>query len=158
MIGRGRIVAALLLGAFLTTASAGGAEPTPSPGPALSAREVVEIQLDALQRNDRPNADAGIATTWRFAHPDNRRLTGPLERFTAMLKAPAYRLLLNHRGHSVEVLESRPDRQVFAVTVISGDGPVVIYEWEVAKVVNGPQAGAWMTVAVSPPMLVGRPT
>jgi hypothetical protein len=41
------------------------------PDPALSPAEVIAIQLDALQANDTPERDAGIAQTFAFAHPDN---------------------------------------------------------------------------------------
>ena len=50
------------------------------PDPALSPAEVIAIQLSALQANDTPGPDAGIAQTFAFAHPDNRRVTGPLPR------------------------------------------------------------------------------
>ena len=32
-------------------------------------------------KNNYPNKDAGIKQTWEFAHPNNQRITGPLERF-----------------------------------------------------------------------------
>ena len=51
------------------------------PDPALAPEDVVAIQLAALQNNDNPTANAGIRQTFALAHPDNRRLTGPLARF-----------------------------------------------------------------------------
>ena len=72
------------------------------PDPALSPAEVIAIQLSALQANDRPQPDAGIAQTFAFAHPDNRRVTGPLPRFAQMIKGPRYELLLNHRSHEIK--------------------------------------------------------
>ena len=56
-----------------------------APDPALSPAEVVVIQLDALRGNEA-ETDAGIAQTWAFAHPDNKRMTGPLPRFAQMIK------------------------------------------------------------------------
>ena len=126
------------------------------PDPALSPAEVVSIQLTALQANDTPETDAGIAQTWAFAHPDNTRMTGPLPRFAQMIKGPQYRMLLDHRSHEVKEVSRTDSQAVFAVTVTSQTGDVVGYRWSVAKVVDGENAGAWMTIAVSPPIPVGE--
>jgi hypothetical protein len=127
-----------------------------TPDPALSPAEVVEIQLTALQSNDAPQTDAGIAQTWAFAHPDNKRMTGPLPRFAQMMKGPLYRILLNHRSHEVKEVSRTDDETVFAVTITSQTSEVFVYRWSVAKIADGADAGAWMTIAVSPPIPVGE--
>src|SRR5918994_638631 len=104
-----------------------------TPDPALSPKEVVESQLTALQANDTPETDAGIAQTWAFAHPDNKRMTGPLPRFTQMIKGPLYQMLLDHRSHEVKEVSRTDNQAVFAVTVTSQTGKVVGYRWSVAK-------------------------
>jgi Domain of unknown function (DUF4864) len=126
------------------------------PDPALSPAEVVAIQLAALQANDTPETDAGIAQTWAFAHPDNKRVTGPLPRFAQMIKGPLYGILLNHRSHEVEEVSRTDDQVIFGVTVTGQMGEVVGYRWSVAKVADGENAGAWMTIAVSRPLAVGE--
>jgi Domain of unknown function (DUF4864) len=126
-----------------------------APDPALSPEEVVAIQLNALQAN-KAETDAGIAQTWAFAHPDNKRMTGPLPRFAQMIKGPQYGMLLNHQSHEVTEVSRTDDEAVFAVTVTTRTGEVVGYRWVVAKVTGGEHAGAWMTTAVSPPARVGQ--
>ncbi|MGH6904496.1 MAG: DUF4864 domain-containing protein [Geminicoccaceae bacterium] len=126
------------------------------PDPALSPAEVVSIQLMALQANDTPEPNAGIAQTWAFAHPDNKRVTGPPPRFAQMIKGPLYQILLYHRSHRIEEVTRTADQAVFAVTVTSGTGEVVRCQWTVAKVADGENAGAWMTIAVSPPIPIGE--
>jgi Domain of unknown function (DUF4864) len=126
------------------------------PNPVLSPAEVVSIQLTALQANEAPQTDAGIAQTWAFAHPDNKRVTGPLPRFAQMVKGPPYRILLGHRSHEVKEVSRTDDEAVFAVTITSQTSEVVVYRWSVAKVADGEDAGAWMTIAVSPPIPVGE--
>ncbi len=37
-------------------------------------------------KNDNPYKDRGIIQTWEFAHPNNRKMTGPLESFKNMIK------------------------------------------------------------------------
>jgi Domain of unknown function (DUF4864) len=126
------------------------------PDPALSPEEVVSIQLNALQANDTPETDAGIAQTWAFAHPDNKRVTGPLPRFAQMIKGPLYQILLDHRSHEIKEVSRTDDQADFAVTVTSQTGEVFGYRWSVAKVADGENAGAWMTIGVSPPAPVGE--
>jgi hypothetical protein len=145
---------ALIL-AFLMMAMPVPAADLLAPDPALSPAEVVAIQLNALQANEA-ETDAGIAQTFAFAHPDNKRMTGPLARFAQMIKGPQYRMLLNHRSHTIKEVSRTDEQAVFAVTVTSRTGEVVGYRWSVAKMLGGKAAGAWMTIAVSPPVSVGQ--
>jgi hypothetical protein len=126
------------------------------PDPNRSPAEVVAIQLNALQANDTPEPDAGIAQSFAFAHPDNRRVTGPLPRFAQMIKGPRYEILLNHRAHEVREVARTDDEAAYAVIVTSRSGDVVGFRWAVARVADGEHAGAWMTIAVSPPVPVGN--
>jgi hypothetical protein len=88
-----RLLAAVL-GAAALAVAAGPALVRPSPQ--LSAAEVVTIQLEALQHNDEPYIDAGIAQSWLLAHPANKRVTGPYSRFADMLRSPAFAAILDH--------------------------------------------------------------
>ena len=148
----GRAVALLVL---VLAASAHAQAPLP-PDPALSPAAVVRIQLEALQRNDVPTPDAGIRQTWAFAHPDNKRLTGPLARFGQMIKGPAYRPLIGHAAHTIERLGATGDEATFRVTIETPEGAVLEYLWVVARVLDGPAKGAWMTTSVPPPRPSGR--
>lgn len=142
----------LIFSVFLLPGSAATAGDRPVPGPDLAPERVVEIQLDALQHNDEPHEDAGIRQTWAFAHPANKAMTGPLERFTAMIKSPAYRMLVNHREHAIKRVAATADLVLLAVAVTPASGPIVFYQWQLGKVRSGELEGAWMTIAVSPPI------
>lgn len=126
------------------------------PDPTRSPAEVIAIQLSALQANDTPERDAGIAQTFAFAHPDNKRITGPLPRFAQMIKGPQYQVLLGHRSHEINEVFRNDDQAAFAVIVTSRTGEVMGFRWAVARVADGEHAGAWMTIAVSPPVPVGN--
>ena len=122
------------------------------PEPGLPPERVVEIQLRSLQRNDVPTPDTGIKQTWLFAHPDNKRLTGPLARFTEMIKGPHYRMLLGHRSFSLTPIVRTETVAIFSVSVLTASGETVVFDWQVTKVESGQFAGAWMTLGVSPPL------
>ena len=45
--------------------------------------------------------DSGIEQTWNFAHPSNKKNTGPLPNFKMMIKGNSYQMLLNHLSHTI---------------------------------------------------------
>ena len=125
-----------------------------TPDPSIEPARVVEIQLQALQQNDTPMPDFGIAQTWIFAHPRNKRATGPIERFAAMIKGPNYEMMINHREHSIEPVVLTETYAVFNVLIITRSANWASFSWEVSKVQSGPLDKSWMTTSVSPPMQV----
>jgi hypothetical protein len=117
------------------------AETSPSPG--LSPEEVVRIQVEALRTNDA--TDAGIALVFRFASPHNRRTTGPLSRFTQMIRTPPYALMLNHRTASYGPTTLGQSRMRQDVTITADDGTTTRFVWLVSRQEDGPYARCWMT-------------
>jgi len=126
------------------------------PNPNLQPKNVVEIQLQSLQRNDEPIPDAGIFQTWAFAHPNNRFMTGPIERFLLMMKSQNYKNMLNHRDHKIEPVLQTNGRSQFAVSITTSDNQKMTFKWELMKVRLGKFSGSWMTSSVSPPLLSGN--
>ena len=49
-----------------------------NPSSLIKPKEVVQIQLAGLMKNDNKFKDSGIEQTWNFAHPENKKNTGPL--------------------------------------------------------------------------------
>ena len=127
-----------------------------SPNPNLQPKNVVEIQLQSLQRNDEPIPDAGIFQTWAFAHPNNRFMTGPIERFLLMMKSQNYKNMLNHSDHKIEPVLQTNGRSQFAVSITTSDNQKMTFKWELMKVQTGGFSGSWMTTSVSPPLLSGN--
>jgi hypothetical protein len=68
----------------------------PQPEVGLEPQDVVRIVINALANNDKPFADAGIATTFAFASPANKVNTGPLDKFTQMVKNDVYGIMVDH--------------------------------------------------------------
>lgn len=124
------------------------ASATPHPAPSLSPTEVVTIVLNALQHNDDPQPDAGIATTFEFASPANRVATGPLARFALMIKNPAYRVMLGFRSAMRGRLELDGDHARQRVVIVGHDGAQVAYVFLLSKQPDGPYANCWMTDGV----------
>ena len=126
------------------------------PDPSIAPVEVVAIQLKALQFNDNPEPDFGIAQTWAFAHPRNRAMTGPLQRFATMLKGQGYNMMLYHASHQIVPANSGDGWRQFDVFMEAGNGKVLSFAWVVEKVTEGRYKDCWMTVAVSAPRPAGQ--
>ena len=88
---------------LLTTISFSKAELL-NPSSTITPKEVVKIQLSGLQQNDLEFKDSGIEQTWNFAHPNNKKVTGPLNNFKRMIKGESYQMMINHLSHTVTEL------------------------------------------------------
>ena len=117
---------------------------------------VVQIQLRSLKQNDNPKKDNGIEQTWEFAHPSNRKNTGPLDRFKTMIKGKSYGMLLNHLDHKVVEIKTTDLTALFEVTVLDKDKAYYKFNWTVEKyTAEGPLKGCWLTTMVSAPRPLG---
>ena len=117
---------------------------------------VVQIQLRSLKQNDNPKKDNGIEQTWEFAHPSNRKNTGPLDRFKTMIKGKSYGMLLNHLDHKVVEIKTTDLTVLFEVTVLDKNKAYYKFNWTVEKyTAEGPLKGCWLTTMVSAPTPLG---
>ena len=123
------------------------------PDPTISAKDVISIQLKALQINNSPFEDAGIEQTWEFAHPNNRKFTGPLNNFIRMIKNPSYSMMIDHMDHKIIPVEENETTSYYFVELTAVNGKKYGFQWTVEKVSeNGEFKDCWMTVGVSTPM------
>ena len=136
-----------------TTINAELIKPTPS----IEPSKVISIQLSALQQNNTPYDNAGIVQTWEFAHPSNRKYTGPLEKFALMMYSPSYIIMLNHLKHNIIEIEISENSAFFFIELIDKNGNEYGFRWILEKVLTQENyKDCWMTVSVSPPMLLSK--
>ena len=109
---------------------------------------VVHIQVLALQNND-PATNEGINTTWQFASPSNRDLTGPYSNFVRTIES-GFEPVLNATGVRYGPLDRDGDTASQPVTVVNGNGTTSSYRWTVRKQDEAPYEGCWMTAGVAP--------
>ena len=122
----------------------------------IEPQQVIKIQLSALMKNDNPYKDRGIIQTWEFAHPDNQKMTGPLERFKNMIKTDSYSMLLNHSSHEISEVYMSNKVATFEVTVMDREKKYYKFKWQVEKYNGeGELKDCWLTSAVSQPIPVG---
>ena len=126
------------------------------PSSDIKPSEVVKIQLMGLQKNDQYFQDSGIEQTWNFAHPNNKKVTGPLHNFKRMIKGDAYQMMLNHISHTITQLGSGDKWTQFEVIILDKDKIYHKFNWQVEKYIEeGKLKDCWLTTMVSNPIPLG---
>ena len=126
------------------------------PNDTILPAEVIKIQLVALMNNDNEFKDSGIEQTWNFAHPNNKKNTGPLPKFKMMIKGDSYEMLLNHLSHTITELGSSNKWAQFEVIILDKDKIYHKFNWQVEKfTLEGPLQDCWLTTMVSNPIPLG---
>ena len=127
------------------------------PKPTLKPINVLLIQLNSLKDNDNPYKDAGVEQTWEFAHPNNKLMTGPLEKFKQMIHSKNYEILIGHEKHRIEIIKETDIVSIFKVFILSKNKKKYYYIWQVEKVASdGNFKNCWMTTSVSSPEYLGE--
>ena len=126
------------------------------PKPSLKPIDVILIQLNSLKNNNSPYEDAGIEQTWEFAHPNNKLITGPLNKFKKMLYSKSYEMLIDHENSEIETIKETNQISIYKVLILSKNKKKYYYIWQVEKVLfEGSLKNCWMTTNVSNPNFLG---
>ena len=126
------------------------------PNTNIKPYDVVKIQLTGLQNNSKLSEDFGIKQTWNFAHPNNKKYTGPLDKFTKMIKGDAYQMLIDHLEHTINPLGSSDKWAQFEVIILDKNKIYHKFSWQVEKYESeGPLNDCWLTTMVSNPIPLG---
>ena len=126
------------------------------PSSNIKPSEVVKIQLNGLQKNDLDFKDSGIEQTWNFAHPSNKKVTGPLPNFERMIKGDTYQMMLDHLSHTITELGSSDNWAQFEVIILDKDKIYHKFNWQVEKyLLDGSLKDCWLTTMVSNPIPLG---
>ena len=126
------------------------------PSSNINPKEVVKIQLTGLQKNDFKFKDSGIEQTWNFAHPNNKKVTGPLGNFKRMLKGDSYQMMIDHLSHTITQLGSTDKWAQFEVIILDKSKIYHKFNWQVEKYTeDGELKDCWLTSMVSNPIPLG---
>jgi hypothetical protein len=126
------------------------------PSSNIKPSEVVKIQLSGLQKNDLNFKDGGIEQTWNFAHPNNKKVTGPLPNFKRMIKGDSYQMMLDHLSHTITELGSSDKWAQFEVIILDKNKIYHKFNWQVEKYTEeGVLKDCWLTTMVSNPIPLG---
>ena len=147
---------ALRIGLFLFISSSFSYADLINPNSSIKPSEVVKIQLTGLKNNNKDFKDSGIEQTWNFAHPRNKKVTGPLDNFKRMIKGDSYQMMIDHLSHTITMLGSDDNWAQFEVVILDKNKIYHKFNWQVEKyTMEGTLKDCWLTTMVSNPIPLG---
>ena len=127
-----------------------------NPNSSITPKEVVKIQLEGLKQNDLNYKDSGIEQTWNFAHPNNKKVTGPINNFKIMIKGDSYQMMIDHLSHTITELGKSENKAQFEVILLDKNKIYHKFNWQVEKyLLDGNLKDCWLTTMVSNPIPLG---
>lgn len=125
------------------------------PNDLFSSVEVVELQMNSLQTNSIVN-NAGIYQCWLFAHPENKKYTGPFSNFKRMIADTSYKVLLNSLKFKTTLISKDKKIAKYLVNVDAYDNKRYNLTWVLEKTkLNENCKNCWMTTSVTQPQFIG---
>jgi len=126
------------------------------PNDLFSSVEVVELQMSSLQTNTKNN-NSGIYQCWLFAHPENKRYTGPFSNFKKMISETSYNILLNSSKFKIRLIEENKNKAAYSVNVDAYDNKRYNLTWLLEKAsISKDCKNCWMTTSVTQPQFIGQ--
>ena len=126
------------------------------PNDLFSSIEVVELQMSSLQTNTKNN-NSGIYQCWLFAHPENKKYTGPFNNFKRMISDTSYKILLNSNKFKVKLLKENKNSATYSVNVDAYDNKRYNLTWVLEKAsISQDCKNCWMTTSVTQPQFIGQ--
>jgi hypothetical protein len=122
------------------------------PSPQLSPEDVIRLQIEELSAAG--DVAGRIARCYRFASPENKKYTGPITRFSMMIKVPPYDALLDARRFLVGRAAIEGNQAHLLLTVVNDKNELAIFRCFLSKQTAVEFKDCWMTDAVLP---VGGP-
>jgi hypothetical protein len=116
------------------------------PSPDRVPEDVVRLQLEGLA--DTKDPDRGMLQCFWHASPGNRLVTGPLDRFAAMIRREPYGVLTEPQLTAIGRPEILDSEARVMVTIVDQANEVHAFVFVLARQQEAPFEGCWMTEGV----------
>ena len=121
------------------------------PSKNFDSEEVLNLIFNSY-KNFSSNPEQEVDTIWRFAHENNKEITGPKESFSEMLMSDPYDSIIDLREYSYEVIYEDETNVHYEVKVLAKNKNYFIITWVFEKT-DCPELKkqCWLTIAVTAP-------
>ena len=90
---------------------------------------------------------------WNYAHPDNKKITGPKENFRNMLLSEPYNSILDLKEYSFTKTVETKDTEHYEIKILANNNSYFEVTWvfQLDKCPENPTNDCWLTIAVTAP-------
>tara|TARA_B100001248_G_scaffold117048_1_gene87560 strand:- start:1671 stop:2153 length:483 start_codon:yes stop_codon:yes gene_type:complete len=117
------------------------------PSTKLTGYQVLVLQLQSLKNNTKLGNDRGIEQVFIFAHPENKKITGPIKNFKKMIKSDPYSIFLDHNENKIETVHKDEFHEVYLVKVTKNNISKT-FLWTLITYIDNNKNSFWFTVNV----------
>ena len=117
------------------------------PSTKLTGYQVLVLQLQSLKNNTKLGNDRGIEQVFIFAHPENKKITGPIKNFKKMIKSDPYSIFLDHNENKIETVHKDEFHEVYLVKVTKNNISKT-FLWTLITYIDNNKHSFWFTVNV----------
>ena len=117
------------------------------PSTKLTGYQVLVLQLQSLKNNTKLGNDRGIEQVFIFAHPENKKITGPIKNFKKMIKSDPYSIFLDHNENKSETVHKDEFHEVYLVKVTKNNISKT-FLWTLITYLDNNKNSFWFTVNV----------
>ena len=82
-----------------------------------------------------------------FAHPENKKITGPIKNFKKMIKSDPYSIFLDHNENKIETVHKDEFHEVYLVKVTKNNISKT-FLWTLITYIDNNKNSFWFTVNV----------
>ena len=115
----------------------------------LTSEEIL-IEIFNAYKNFSENPTLAVDTIWNYAHQENRKVTGPKERFSMMLTSEPYNSIVDLKDYSYEVIFENDENIHYEVKVLAQNNNYFVITWVFEKTLCN-EKPCWRTIGVSQP-------
>ena len=115
----------------------------------LTSQDIL-IEIFNAYKTFSDNPMKAVDTIWNYAHEDNKEVTGPKERFAAMLVSEPYDSIVDLKDYSYEIIFESEENIHYEVKVLTQNNNYFVITWVFQKTLCD-EKPCWRTIGVSQP-------